>query len=84
MSEDTVTLGVGAKGYDGVTLKVGGSDFNYPVLDGTVGPEVVDIRKLYGQTGMRARSCSVRRSRGSRKKSFRTVGKRRRPAGRAG
>ena len=35
-----------------VTLGVEGSDFNYPVLDGTVGPEVVDIRKLYGQTGM--------------------------------
>src|ERR1044072_3401008 len=40
MNDDTVTLG----------LK--GSNFNYPVLDGTVGPEVVDIRKLYGQTGL--------------------------------
>src|SRR5688500_20280774 len=29
-----------------------GGDFSYPVLPGTVGPEVVDIRKLYGQTGM--------------------------------
>jgi citrate synthase len=40
MNDDTVTLGVE------------GSNFNYPVLDGTVGPEVIDIRKLYGQTGM--------------------------------
>ncbi|HWJ39176.1 MAG TPA: citrate/2-methylcitrate synthase, partial [Sphingomicrobium sp.] len=35
-----------------VTLGLDGSNYNYPILDGTVGPEVVDIRKLYGQTGM--------------------------------
>ena len=35
-----------------VTLGVNGSNFNYPVLEGTVGPEVVDIRKLYAQTDM--------------------------------
>ncbi|HEY7959481.1 MAG TPA: citrate synthase, partial [Sphingomicrobium sp.] len=35
-----------------VSLGVEGSNFNYPVLDGSVGPEVIDIRKLYGQTGM--------------------------------
>src|SRR5690242_12880684 len=35
-----------------VSMKTPGGDFDYPVLDGTVGPEVVDIRKLYGQTGM--------------------------------
>jgi citrate synthase len=34
------------------TLGVGGSNFNFDVLDGTVGPEVIDIRKLYSQTGM--------------------------------
>src|SRR3982750_1154576 len=34
------------------TLGIDGSNHVYPVLDGTVGPEVVDIRKLYGQTGM--------------------------------
>jgi citrate synthase len=33
-------------------LSVGGKDVEYPVLSGTVGPDVVDIRKLYGQTGM--------------------------------
>ena len=33
-------------------LSTPGGDFEYPVLDGTVGPEVVDIRKLYAQTGM--------------------------------
>src|SRR4029453_11689487 len=49
MSDETATL---AKGDDSVILKVEGSEFNFPVLDGTVGPEVIDIRKLYGQTGM--------------------------------
>src|SRR6476661_9470366 len=34
------------------TLSVSGSDFTYPVLDGSVGPEVVDIRTLYNESGM--------------------------------
>src|SRR5881398_2073443 len=34
-----------------VALGIDGSNFNYSVLDGSVGPEVVDIRKLYAQTG---------------------------------
>jgi citrate synthase len=33
-------------------LSAGGKDLEYPILSGTVGPDVVDIRKLYGQTGM--------------------------------
>lgn len=33
-------------------LSVAGGDTEYKVLSGTVGPEVIDIRKLYGQTGM--------------------------------
>ena len=33
-------------------LSVPGGDTEYKVLSGTVGPEVIDIRKLYGQTGM--------------------------------
>jgi citrate synthase len=32
------------------TLKIGDSE--YPVLSGSVGPDVVDIRKLYAKTGM--------------------------------
>jgi citrate synthase len=32
-------------------LNIGGKTVDYPVLNGTVGPDVVDIRKLYGQTG---------------------------------
>ena len=35
-----------------VTLDMPSGNFEYPVLDGTVGPEVFDIRKLYAQTGM--------------------------------
>jgi citrate synthase len=33
-------------------LVTGKGDFEYPVLSGSVGPEVVDIRKLYANTGM--------------------------------
>jgi len=33
------------------TLKIGDSENNYPVLAGSVGPDVIDIRKLYGNTG---------------------------------
>jgi len=32
-------------------LTLGGKDYQYPVMSGTVGPDVVDIRKLYAQTG---------------------------------
>ena len=35
-----------------VSMKMPGGEFDYPVLDGTVGPEVVDIRKFYARTGM--------------------------------
>jgi citrate synthase len=33
-------------------LSTGSGDFDYPVVSGSVGPDVVDIRKLYAQTGM--------------------------------
>jgi citrate synthase len=33
-------------------ISAGGKDVDCPVRHGTVGPSVVDIRKLYGQTGM--------------------------------
>ena len=36
---------------DKATLSVGGKAFDYNVLAGSVGPDVIDIRKLYGQTG---------------------------------
>ncbi len=32
-------------------LQVAGKEVEYPVLSGSVGPDVIDIRKLYGQTG---------------------------------
>ena len=35
-----------------VSLTTPAGNYDFPVLEGTVGPEVVDIRKLYGQTGM--------------------------------
>ncbi len=35
-----------------VKLSRGDSEHNYPVLGGTVGPDVIDIRKLYAETGM--------------------------------
>jgi citrate synthase len=33
-------------------LTVGGTELDLAVLEGTTGPDVVDIRKLYAQTGM--------------------------------
>src|SRR5207244_8530789 len=35
-----------------VHMKTPEGDFDFPVLEGSVGPAVADIRKLYGQTGM--------------------------------
>ena len=29
----------------------GSPSIDFPIYEGTVGPEVIDIRKLYGQTG---------------------------------
>lgn len=29
-----------------------GKQYEFPILDGTTGPRVIDIRKLYGETGM--------------------------------
>lgn len=37
---------------DTAKLEVSGKTLEYPVLSGSVGPQVVDIRKLYGQSGM--------------------------------
>ena len=34
------------------TLSADGKNLSMPVLRGTIGPDVIDIRKLYGQTGM--------------------------------
>ena len=36
---------------DVAKLALGGSDLELPVRQGSVGPDVLDIRKLYGQTG---------------------------------
>jgi citrate synthase len=32
-------------------LQVGSDTHEYPVIKGSTGPDVIDIRKLYGQTG---------------------------------
>ncbi|HWU04282.1 MAG TPA: citrate synthase, partial [Novosphingobium sp.] len=36
---------------DQAKLNVGGKEIDAPILKGTVGPDVIDIRKLYAQTG---------------------------------
>jgi citrate synthase len=36
---------------DAANISIDGASKDYPVLKGTVGPEVVDIRKLYANTG---------------------------------
>ncbi|MGZ8997960.1 MAG: citrate/2-methylcitrate synthase, partial [Allosphingosinicella sp.] len=33
------------------TLEVGGKSHGFPMRSGTVGPDVIDIRKLYAETG---------------------------------
>ncbi len=38
-------------GEKSATFEVDGEKYDFPVLQGTEGPDVVDIRKLYGQTG---------------------------------
>jgi citrate synthase len=37
---------------DSAKLTVGEKSFDFPILSGTVGPDVMDVRKLYGQTGL--------------------------------
>src|SRR3954447_7610150 len=44
MADDQATLAQ-------ATLAMGGKDTAFPVRHGSVGPDVVDIRKLYAQTG---------------------------------
>ena len=34
------------------TLTVGNKTYDFPILSGTVGPDVIDIAKLYAETGM--------------------------------
>src|SRR5258708_25510840 len=34
------------------TLTVGNKTYDFPILHGTVGPDVIDMAKLYGQAGM--------------------------------
>jgi citrate synthase len=34
------------------TLTVGNNTYDFPILSGTVGPDVVDIAKLYAKSGM--------------------------------
>ncbi|MFM9978025.1 MAG: citrate synthase [Sphingomonadaceae bacterium] len=36
---------------DTAELSIGGKDINFPVMQGSVGPDVIDIRKLYAHTG---------------------------------
>src|ERR1700709_2906751 len=34
------------------TLTVGNNNYDFPILSGSVGPDVIDISKLYAQSGM--------------------------------
>src|ERR1051325_448687 len=36
---------------DKARLSIGGKDYDYATLSGSVGPDVIDIRKLYAETG---------------------------------
>ena len=37
---------------EAMKLTGAGSDLDLPTMDGSVGPKVIDVRKLYAQTGM--------------------------------
>ena len=41
-----------AKSSKTATLTVGNKTYDFPILSGTVGPDVIDIAKLYAQAGM--------------------------------
>ncbi len=47
---DTTSINA-SENLDVATLQLGGNNHEFPVYPGTVGPDVVDISKLYGQTG---------------------------------
>src|SRR5271155_1156745 len=34
------------------SLKIGDKSYNFPIYDGTIGPEVIDISKLYAEAGI--------------------------------
>jgi citrate synthase len=34
------------------TLQLGDKSYSFPIYDGTIGPEVIDVSKLYAETGM--------------------------------
>ncbi len=36
---------------DTAKFNIASKEFDYPVMSGSIGPDVVDIRKLYAQTG---------------------------------
>jgi citrate synthase len=46
---DAKTTGANTKAS---TVTVGDRSWSFPIYEGTIGPEVIDISKLYGQTGM--------------------------------
>ena len=41
-----------AKSSKTATLTIGNKNYDFPILSGTVGPDVIDIAKLYGQAGV--------------------------------
>jgi citrate synthase len=49
MANDTAVL---AKGGVSLIDHATGQKFDLPVLDGTMGPRVIDVRKLYGDQGL--------------------------------
>jgi citrate synthase len=49
---DNPSGGSGPSGANAAVLNAGGNEVAMPILSGTLGPDVIDIRKLYAQTGM--------------------------------
>ena len=49
MSEDTSMDALTGANTKSGTLTLGDKNFKFPLYEGTIGPDVIDIRKLYGQ-----------------------------------
>ena len=44
---------------DTAKISIGGKTIDLPILKGTTGPDVVDIRKYYAESDTFTRACSV-------------------------
>ena len=54
-------------------LTLGDKDWSFPVHDGTIGPEVVDVSKLYSEAGVLSTVTKLEASNEPKKNAFQLV-----------